>query len=255
MQQIRIRSRSSRNAERGFTLVEVSIILVVLTVLSTIMLPQLGGFSRLARFARVKEDLGALCSMMSRMLEDVGESAFFGDPSGGYGSVGPRLPVGLLVGAGDTPISESKHGAGPRRNWRLRVGDDFGLPSDDRSGHHKFLVDTIANHLISNTPLGDSDGGWRIPSETKEGFNSLFSWRGPYLNDGITADPWGMRYMANVFALYNPPGAKAKGRFGSGVVCLSAGPDGEVDTNFNQPGGWRTGDDDLTALLGAGGPK
>ena len=35
----------------GFTLVEVTIILLVLVILSTIMLPQLGNFNRLARRA------------------------------------------------------------------------------------------------------------------------------------------------------------------------------------------------------------
>ena len=41
--------------QRGFTLAEVTIILLVLVILSTIMLPQLGNFNRLARFVVVKE--------------------------------------------------------------------------------------------------------------------------------------------------------------------------------------------------------
>jgi len=46
--------------DRGFTLVEVTIILLVLVILSGIMLPQLGNFNRLARYVKVKEDLGTL---------------------------------------------------------------------------------------------------------------------------------------------------------------------------------------------------
>jgi hypothetical protein len=41
--------------QRGFTLAAVTIILLVLVILSTIMLPQLGNFNRLARFVVVKE--------------------------------------------------------------------------------------------------------------------------------------------------------------------------------------------------------
>ena len=82
----------------------------------------------------------------------------------------------------------------------------------------------------------------------------MFAWRGPYISDEILPDPWGNRYMANVFGLYNPPGAGPRDRYATAVVCYSAGPDGAVDTDFNQPLGWRTGDDDLTALLHAGGP-
>ncbi len=53
--------KSRTFAERGFTLVEVTIILMVLKILRTILLPQIGNFNRLARFVRVKEDLGAIC--------------------------------------------------------------------------------------------------------------------------------------------------------------------------------------------------
>ncbi len=51
-----------------------------------------------------------------------------------------------------------------------------------------------------------------------------------------------------------PQGWDADG-FTSAVVCYSAGPDEEVDTSFSQPGGWSTGDDDVTALLNAAGSR
>ena len=51
-------SRKAYAREGGFTLVEVTIILLVLVILSTIMLPQLGNFNRLARRVKVSEDVG-----------------------------------------------------------------------------------------------------------------------------------------------------------------------------------------------------
>ena len=50
--------------ERGFTLVEVTVILLVLVILSAILLPQLGGFNRMARYAKVREDVGVICAAM-----------------------------------------------------------------------------------------------------------------------------------------------------------------------------------------------
>ena len=42
--------------------------------------------------------------------------------------------------------------------------------------------------------------------------------------------------------------------YSSAVVCYSAGANGTIETIFNQPFGWYTGGDDVTAVLtGAGG--
>jgi len=235
--------------ERGFTLVEVTIILLVLVILSSIMLPQMGNFNRLARFVKVKEDLGAICSVLKVMLDDVGESAFYEDP--GYSRPPDRTwAVGLLIGNGDTPTTSGR----ARRHWTLPYEAEFRETTDGGDLEVYFNVDTLDHHLIANAPMGDAGNRWRTPLDMARGFNSRYAWRGPYINDYVTADPWGNRYAANVFAMYNPPEAGPFDRFSSAVVCLSAGPDAHVDTKFNQPFGWTTGDDDLTAVLHSGGP-
>lgn len=247
------RPRNSRDtaSERGFTLVEVTVILLVLVILSTIMLPQIGGYNRLARFVRVKEDLGAICSVIKAMLDDVGEGAIFEEA--GYDHPPVRTwATGLLIGEGDKPSGPDGESEG-RAKWRLDYFDMFDV--ETATGEEiSFQVDKLGNHLIANTPMGDAGNRWRTPSDMAQGFNSLFAWRGPYMNDQISPDPWGNRYGVNVFALYSPPEVGPLDRFSSAVVCLSAGPDGNIDTDFNQPYGWTTGDDDVTALLNAGGP-
>lgn len=235
--------------QRGFTLVEVTIILLVLVVLSTIMVPQLGSFNRLARYVRVKEDLGALCSALKVMLDDVGESAFYHD-AGYAGPPDRSQAIGLLVGKGDIPGKDDSLS----HRWTLPAYDQFAVKTDGGGLEIEFVVDKLANHLIENTPLDDADNHWRTAVDMNRGFNSSFAWRGPYVNDDIVPDPWGNRYAANVFAMYNPRDAGAHDRFASAVVCHSAGPDSTVDTMFNQPYGWTTGDDDLTTILNAGGP-
>lgn len=263
-------------AQRGFTLVEVSIILLVLVILAAILLPNLGDFNRAARYARVKEDVGALCVALAKMLEDTGESAFWewgGRGDGGYDSNTPlRDTVGLLIGDGDTPTMNWDELVDDGFHWQLPYGDAFSEPRGLSGEDEWFIVDTFANHLIQNTPVGDQANAYRTPtdmlsgatsadmpggllfdSESGQGFNSRFAWRGPYLPDSVDPDPWGNRYMANVFALLIPAG-HGEG-FASAVVCYSAGPDEEIDTAFNQPGGWYTGDDDITALLSVGGNR
>ncbi|NKB89598.1 MAG: hypothetical protein GKS06_15385 [Acidobacteria bacterium] len=260
-----------RPGQEGFTLVEVTIILLVLVILSTILLPNLGGFNRLARYARVKEDLGALCSAISRYVVDTGELAFWqwgGRDGGGSNADTPdrTSPVGLLIGDGDTPeLGGSVEG----ENWQLPTIEAFAESTDFAGLSVQFRVDTFGNHLIHNTPLGNGTAAHRTPADmvnggtsagipggllfdpsSGQGFNSLFAWRGPYISDAVDPDPWGNRYMANVFAMHVPADSASDG-FSSAVVCMSAGPDEAIDTDFNQPGGWFTGDDDFVALASA----
>jgi type II secretory pathway pseudopilin PulG len=231
--------------QRGFTLVEVTIILMVLTVLSAIMLPQMGNFNRLARFVKVREELGAICAGLETMLNDVGEAAFY---TAGRGPHRRHGAVGLLVGAGDTPDT----GRSGTAEWSRPVGSTFAIATDGGTVEPSFHVDTLANHLLFNTPLGEGERRWPTALDSERGAAARFQWRGPYL-DEVGSDPWGNRYMVNVFALQSPPDGGPFDHYGSGVVCLSAGPDQAVSTPFNQPVGWRSDGDDMIALLNAGG--
>lgn len=174
-------------------------------------------------------------------------------------------PIGLLVGDGDVPRS-AVGGTG----WQLGVGEFF---SETTHGYYPtaltFVVDTFANQLIHQDPTyGRYDTaaavGWGRGGGAYGMTDTTYRWRGPYIADRITSDPWGNRYMANVFGLHAGPairGASVGGTYGSyvesfhsAVVCYSAGPNETIETEFNQPYGWYTGGDDVTAVLaGAGG--
>ncbi len=249
-----------RDDNRGFTLIEVTIILLVLVILSTIMLPQLGNFNRLARFVKVKEDLGAICSGMKKMLDEVMLGGFYGEPRW------REQPIGLLVGPGRSPVGGS---SGGNSNWLENPGATFGEETDVLGTQVYFKVDRFENHLQQNNPLeeGSQDPSFRyknpIDNPQRWAAGAFFGWRGPYF-DEFTTDAWGNRYASNVFALHRDKDAEeGRGLFTSAVVCLSAGPDGAVDTSFNQSmndgdgdgfNGWRTADDDLAVILSAGGP-
>jgi len=257
---------------RGFTLVEVSIIVMSLAILSSILLPQIGVFLRDARFARAREDVAALGVAMMQLLKDTGESSFHADPQGNWRS--PRRytesagqPVGMLIGDGDTPDGRDRF-----YDWRAPLGSTVSNAGTDfaRAWVSGGIVDTFANHLIQNNPADvNHDGGagqswerYRTPADmvggdhssgvpgglqfdgaAGQGFNSEFAWRGPYL-DAVRPDPWGNRYMANVLWLTMPQGVDSSG-FIRPVIVLSAGPDEEVDTQFDSVGGFVLGDDDI----------
>ena len=263
--------------QSGFTLVEVTIILLVLTILSTIMLPQLGNFNRLARFVKVKEDLGALCSSIDKLLKETMLSGFWTNPR----YMGGR--ISLLVGPGKRPAEGAPtHGdtfKGPGGavngtcNWRDQVGTECHVATDRWKTKVHFVVDTLENHLQQNNPGGDDRDNYPNaiddplqhagPGRGQQGAGSFFGWREPYF-DWLTADPWGQSYLVNTFALLGPKRSKHPNDvFTSAVVCYSAGIDGAVDTHFNQPindddmdgfFGWQFGDDDIGAILSGGGP-
>jgi hypothetical protein len=70
-----------------------------------------------------------------------------------------------------------------------------------------------------------------------------FGWRGAYLEQSVSSDPWGQRYAVNVGAMNT---------VGVDVVVLSAGPDGIVQSAFDVDG-LPTGGDDVVSIVSSGG--
>lgn len=251
--------RTVLRKDGGFTLAEVAIIVLVLAILAAIMIPQIGAFNRLVRIIKVKEDLVVLCTMMKVMLDNTGFSEFLIDPQDSTST-----PIGLLVGDGEVPTDNLNPGGsvGPDGAWDLVQGVDDPFDEDtDQGTTVAFEIDFFDNHLIENDPddTGDDTKNYTTPNDLPAGFNAFFAWRGPYINDRIEPDPYGVRYASNVFALHREDFDDG---YTSGVVCFSAGPNKEAETVFNQPNGgaaaggnngWVTGGDDFTVVLASGG--
>jgi len=243
----------------GFTLVEVSIILMVLSVLSLVLLPGIGSYLRDARLARARGDLNAIHEAVVRFLEDTGEGVFrhIGHGNRETSDGGPSAPsspapvytLDMLISDGDTP-----DGGDIGDGWKWR---------EPWSGQP---VDTLANHLVQNTPGHDLSARYRTPADLsadgseqqvafaiQSGMGARFAWRGPYVSAPVRSDPWGNRYAVNVRFL-DPVADSATGD-GSGylydVFVLSAGPDEEIDTPFSIDG-VVPGDDDLIRVIAGG---
>jgi type II secretory pathway pseudopilin PulG len=267
--------RNDGRSERGFTLVEVTIILLVLVILSTIMLPQLGNFNRLARFVVVSEDVGAICASLKKMLDEVMLPGPYSKPGGSGTPVitGGFNRTGLLVGPGSIPSSAQPATYKATLNgkvdlWTVPVDPVIGNFSvtTDRSAaaggasQLQFDADLLEYHLQINAPLGNGSGpAWRYKNVIDDpSVGAFFGWRGPYFNE-LNADPWGTRYSVNTFGLHGGP----KGPddiYMTAVICISFGPNKQANTEANMPGSayggpdYEIGGDDIAAILSAAGP-
>lgn len=259
----------------GWSLIELTIILVVLAILSAILAPVMNRYVSNAKVVRAREDVQAIGSAIMMFIEDTGNSYFLqegqsgGDTGasrnydGGTGSAPNQHQnnrVNVLVSDGDIPEVNL---VDSNSNWRQKV--------------NRTTVDFFEYHLVSNAP-GNGSFGYRTPPELDNdggitsaddpmfardesgGFNSEFAWRGPYITAPIDADPWGNRYAANVFAL--APRADSQndevandnvGGDTTDCIVLSAGPDEETDTAYYADG-ITPGDDDILYTVSGNAP-
>jgi type II secretory pathway pseudopilin PulG len=222
---------------KGFTLVEVTIILLVLVILSGILLPTIERFIDLARYVKVKEDLGMFAAIIE--LWKVDNCTRYFRQCGLSTSQSSDNRVDLLVSEGS-----------PQSRPALGVGISYW--NVDPYGNASLVVDTMENQLVTNTPM--SVQAWAYPWP---GINpGSCGWRGAYITAPLGSDPWGTRYMANV-AFLGPPGSRLLGAPSANafrqmdVFVLSAGPDKTVQTPFTIDGVVAQ-NDDMIALVNGG---
>ena len=253
----------SRKTTRNWSLIELTIILTVLSILCAILAPVVDRYVRNAKVVRCREDVQAIGCAITMFIEDTANSYFLRDgapnPTAGAGrgdsaffqgsapdqSAANR--VDLLVSDGDIPEA---HDATP---WVEPV--NYGQ------------ADFLEYHLVTNRPGANGSNAYRTPTDLVSGaaqydpmfaryesggFNSEFAWRGPYITAPIDPDPWGNRYAVNVKFL--DPRADTGNHsapwngFQEDVVVLSAGPDEEIDTCYDEDG-LTPGDDDILYTL------
>ena len=156
--------RTRLTTARGFSLAEVTIMLMTMSVLTAVMSPAIGDYVNDARHLKAADDVRVLAVSFSRFLFD----ARMAGPSD---RTWQRYEV--LVGEGLAP--------------ELGEGGDAAWVRDiDQSA-----VGRLDDHLITNT------AGYKTAADNPAAM-WVRGWRGPYLASGITPDPWGYRYAINV---------------------------------------------------------
>jgi hypothetical protein len=242
--------RTLTNA-RGLSLVEVTIMLLVLMLLTGVLAPSIFDFVNDAKWVKVKEDCEAIGLTVARLTRDVGSCLKFN----GNGvcsknnrvdllySDGPEVQQWMLEGDGTVDFYSTQTASG-NLNW----------------DHDNTRGDTMAHQFVDNATGPDYPTPNELMTYTHVGPQFNLGWRGAYLSSPIGPDPWGRRYLVNtVFlsvAIDATPGygeGKRSGGWSQDVFCISAGPNGLYETAFGgnaNRGTYRHGDDFIYIISG-----
>lgn len=235
----------------GMSLVEVTIILLVLMLLTGVLAPSMMDFVNDAKAVKVKEDCEVIGINVMRIARDVGpclklNAATRCTKSNRVDilvSDGPDVGFQDLTGDGGVLYSQ----AGPNISTsNLRWEQDDGSQAD-----------TMVDQWVTNIP------NYGPPNQDshknpKPSFN--LGWRGAYIQSPIGPDPWGHRYVVNTVFLAVADDATDSANDGSldkgwnrDVFCLSAGSNGLYETWFggsNNLGILRGRDDEAYPISG-----
>ncbi len=237
-----------RKGQKGLSLIEVTIMLLVLMLLTSVLAPSIFDFVNDAQWVKVKEDCEAIAISVARLHRDVGSRLYTGGGVAAY----PGNKVDIIYSDGAAPIVTAVDAAaafGAVRNW---YGTDQGEPLDP------VRMSSCSDQLITNTI-----GGVQIYPEPGNPlpvpFGPYFGqgWRGAYLSPPCASDPWGHTYQVNTKWATMTFGAVAPGTtipHCYDVFCVSAGKDGIISTPYGPAvhpsagGTFRMGDDWTTVI-------
>jgi type II secretory pathway pseudopilin PulG len=243
--------------ERGMSLVEVTIILMVLSILTAVIAPSVGDYINEARLTKAKEDVEVLGTGIVRLVRDTNgrcvkilgsATCTLANRVSILYSAGPAVAPGDLAATATdyTEPSAGDLGAVDIDNW-----------SDDDDANQ---TDTFDSQLLLNTPNYDT------PNEgTPTGYNRGgpavvgVGWRGAYVAS-VEDDPWGKRYLANVVFLAVATNATSgtlegnkSGGWSRDAIVISGGANGTFDTPFGgstNAGTSRLSDDIIYVISG-----
>ena len=264
-----------KNNERGLSLVEVTIMLLVLMLLTSVLAPSIADFINDAKWVKVKEDCEAIGLSTMRLTRDVGPCLKFR----GTEACNRYNRVDLMHSDGPTPDSSSLP-------WSATAVSSPNLYSGTMNWDTSWRSDSMENQFVTN--------GGIVPYNTpiqngasQAGLQFGLGWRGAYLSGPIGPDPWGHAYMVNSAFLAVATDSTAADRLadcshssdgrssdcggggggwsggGEGSItggwsydtfCLSAGPNGlyESPIGGNGHGGHLRAGDDFTYVISGG---
>ncbi len=224
--------------QKGLSLVEVTIMLLVLMLLTSVLAPSIFDFVNDARRVKVKEDCEAIGVSVARLTRDVGSCLKFqaSQPC----TLANR--VDLLYSDGPDVIDQDVD-PGVMPLFIENANGTLNWSDDDKRG------DSMEHQFVDNGagagPGYPTPGMLGTYNRTVPDFG--VGWRGAYLSAPVGPDPWGHRYLVNsVFlavaknATPGPGQGQAQGGWSKDVFCISAGPDGIFQTDFVGGAGYGT---------------
>jgi Tfp pilus assembly protein PilE len=228
------------NVERGMSLVEATIILLILATLTAVLAPSMGDYLEDARQTKAKEDVEALGIGIKRLLRDTGLKGLALTSGTAALTLNNRSDLLTSDGSAST-LGASATNFGANSNMTTATINWLGanVPTQAK---------TFEEHLVLNSLAT----GYAEPTATKRGRG----WRGSYLNAPIGADPWGYKYYANTVFLAVATNAATAGEglnhWSKDTVVLSPGPDNIIQTPIGGTAGGGSGfldSDDVVFVL------
>jgi hypothetical protein len=234
---------------RGLSLIEVTIMLLVLMLLTGVLAPSIMDYVKDAQWVKVKEDCEAIGISVVRLTRDIGPCLKLD----GTGKCTKWNRVDLLYSDGpDVTTSELADDATTAFNSAGNIGMPLNWSTDDVRG------DSMERQFTTNDPNYPSPAD--LGTYTAVGPQFGLGWRGAYLSPPIGPDPWGHRYLVNSVFLSvatdsNCGGCEGgkSGGWSRDTFCISSGPNGLFQTAFggnSNRGVDRRGDDFIYVIGG-----
>lgn len=177
---------------KGFTLIEIIVILAVISVLVAFLTPSVLKYVADAQTSRAQSDINTLQAVINDLIKDTGQFP------------GAMTALNFICGPGNTATPGAT-------GWAANT-------AACTAGTGIFTNSSLANHLVANDP---NESGATTAADYRAPATGLFRWRGPYAQS-INMDPWGNSYEINVSTLV--------GGNNNPTWIISAGPDGTFQT-------------------------
>jgi type II secretory pathway pseudopilin PulG len=245
------RNRMKRNlkAERGMSLVEATIILMVLALLTAVIAPSAGDYVEEARNTKAKEDVEAIGMAIVRLVRDTGLPCV--SLNGASCVIAQKVEL-LMSGTSTTanlPTSDAAaYASGATFSSAANV-NWAGATANPVAAGSRSLMDA---HLVTNT-IGYTAAGFTGGGGPRFGVG----WRGAYLGN-VDVDPWGYAYQANTLFVGVATDAAAgtgqgalSGGWSPDLMVVSAGSNGNIQTAFGALGAAAVGDDVVYVIQGS----
>ena len=230
------------------SLVEATIILMVLAILTAIIAPSIGDYVNEAKHVKAKEEVEAIGTSIMRLTRDVGPCVKLVAATG----CTKANRVDILVSSGPTVVASFETGNATTAFTNADVN------TGSINWHHPGNRDTMENQFILNAPLYGTPATSSPTGYSLSGPQAGLGWRGSYLMGPIGPDPWGQAYVANTAFLTVASDAtagtaegNASGGWSRDVIVVSMGSNLLIETAIagfpagNQQYVTRRGGDDI----------
>ena len=207
---------------KGFTLIEMVVVLAVVSILVAILVPTIARHIKDAKITRAENEELVIASAILSLYKDVGRwpCTNTNGPAGGVNRVLSGDPTDYVPTAADATYTGSS-------NW--------GSISPTKQ---------LYDYLYYNNP--DDNTGAVNQNETGQDYPTTgeYRWKGPYLDKRANLDPWGAQYV--ISARYFPGNSltTVAQRAGHRVIIISSGINQVWETPFSDSVNRNTNPDD-----------